>query len=96
VERLFGKPLPAAYDFRFADCCLVTLRSLHQTRDATEQLCSRLTLTAHGNLTDGHDLSVQVLLNIQVFAASFAKRPKHIDLVLPPVLWITESRLGRR
>lgn len=100
MERLFGGPLPAAYDFRNVDCRLVTLRSLHQTRDATEQLCSRLTFTAHENLTDRSRskrpslANTQVLLNTQVFATSFANRPKLIDLVLLPVLRITEISIG--
>jgi hypothetical protein len=41
----------------------IPLRSLHQIRDATEQLCSRLAFTAHGNLTNRNDLGAQVGLS---------------------------------
>jgi hypothetical protein len=73
----FWGPLPAAFDFRYADCCLVTLRSLHQIRDATEQLCSRLTFTAHGNLTNRNDLGAQVGLSSHQLKALDEPVDKH-------------------
>ena len=45
-------------------------------------------------LINSHDLSIQVLLNTQVFAASFAKRPKHINVVLLPLCRITKISIG--